>query len=365
MIHFLDLKKINAQYAEELKKATSHVMDSGRYVLGENVSLFDEEFATYVGVKHCIGVANGLDALTLIFEGYKTLGKLKDGDEIIVPANTFIATILAISKTNLTPVFVEPDITTYNISPIKIKEAITSKTKGILGVHLYGRPMDVMEIQEIAHEHNLLLIEDCAQSHGASYNNQKTGSIGDAAGFSFYPSKNLGAMGDGGAVTTNDTDLCNVIKALRNYGSEKKHHNKFIGYNSRLDELQASILRVKLKYLDNDNQSRINIAEQYLQKIQNTSIILPQQVQYGKQVWHLFVIRTDDREKLQQYLLSKEVQTQIHYPIPPHHQEAYTTYKNLNLPITEEIHDTVLSLPISPVMEDQEVNHVIESVNAY
>ncbi|MFQ3575274.1 MAG: DegT/DnrJ/EryC1/StrS family aminotransferase [Cytophagales bacterium] len=365
-IKFLDLLKINQQYEREIKHILSGIFDSGWYVLGEQVKNFEKDFANYCGTKHCIGVANGLDALILILEGFKILGKLKIGDEVIVPANTYIASVLAISKTGLIPVLVEPDETTFNLNPKLIEEKINPKTKAIMAVHLYGQTADMKNINTIASKHGLLVLEDSAQAHGALNNGIKTGNLSDAAGFSFYPGKNLGALGDGGAITTNEDELAEVLFAYRNYGSHQKYHNKYLGLNSRLDELQAAVLNVKLKHLDKENQLRNEVATKYLNQINNPIISLPQTADYGTHVWHLFVIRCEKRELLQNYLNENGIQTVIHYPIPPHQQKAYLgTLDNLSLPITEKIHQTVLSLPMSPVMEDNEIDYVIKTVNQF
>ena len=367
MIPFLDLKNINYQYRDELIKACIRVIDSGWYIQGSECEEFEKEFADYCGAKYCIGVANGLDALTLIIRAYKELKILKDGDEIIVPSNTYIASILAISENNLKPVLVEPDINTYNIDKEKIEEKITSKTKAIMAVHLYGQAVQMTKILELAKKYNLKVIEDSAQAHGA-YDvalNKKVGNIGDASGFSFYPGKNLGALGDGGAVTTNDQKLANTIKALGNYGSQKKYENLYRGTNSRLDEIQAAMLRVKLKYLDNEIQKRREIAKYYLQNIKNKDIILPIYKDENTHVWHLFVIRTTKREKLKKYLLDNNIQTLIHYPIPPHKQDAYNEWKNINYPISEQIHNEILSLPISGIQSLQDTKKITEVINEY
>ncbi|EDP75579.1 DegT/DnrJ/EryC1/StrS family aminotransferase [Hydrogenivirga sp. 128-5-R1-1] len=363
MIKFLDLKKINLQYKEEILEACKRVLESGWYILGEEVKKFEEGFANYCGTKYAIGVGNGLDALKLIIRGYKELEIFKEGDEIIVPANTYIATILAISENRLKPVFVEPKLDTYLIDPDKIEEKITERTKAIMVVHLYGQTCEMDKIWEIAREYNLKIIEDSAQAHGAFYKDKRTGNLGDASGFSFFPSKNLGALGDGGAITTNDKELAEAIKALRNYGSYKKYENLYKGVNSRLDELQAAILRVKLKYLDKDNQKRKKVAKYYLENIKNEKIVLPKVV--TDSVWHVFVIRTKERDKLQKYLQENEIQTLIHYPIPPHKQEAYKEWNDLSFPITEKIHKEVLSLPISPVMIEEEIKKVVKIVNEF
>lgn len=365
MIKFLDIQEINNRFANELVESFRRVLSSGWYILGNEVTAFESEFADYCGAKHCIGVANGLDALILILRAYKELGKLNEGDEVIVPANTYIATILAITENRLVPVLVEPDINTYNIDPSKIEEKITSKTKAIMPVHLYGQLADMDSICSIAKKHNLLVIEDSAQAHGASMNGKKAGSLGDASGFSFYPGKNLGALGDAGAVTTTDEELANTIIALRNYGSHKKYENLYRGINSRLDEIQAAMLRVKLKYLDEDNLRRRHIADYYLKSIKNSKIILPEHSISESHVWHVFVIRTEKRDELQQYLAENKIQTIVHYPIPSHHQRAYEPWNSMSLPITEQIHCEVLSLPISPVLPGIDAETVVELVNRF
>jgi dTDP-4-amino-4,6-dideoxygalactose transaminase len=365
MIKFLDLQKINTQYSKELEQAFSRVLKSGWYIQGEEVNKFEKEFANYCGVKHCIGVANGLDALILIIRAYKELGFMADGDEIIVPANTYIASVLAISANGLSPVFVEPEISSYNINPILIEEKITSKTKAILAVHLYGNMADMSSINKIASKYNLKVIEDSAQSHGAKLNDKKAGNWGDASAFSFYPGKNLGALGDGGAVTTNDDELNSIIRSLGNYGSHKKYHNDILGVNSRLDELQAALLGVKLNFLDKEISERRNVANQYLTRIKNTAITLPQVNSQENHVWHLFVVRINDREHFQKFLTDHQIQTVIHYPIPPHKQKAYASYNHLKLPITEQIHEQVISLPISAVLTAEEIDTIIDVINKY
>ncbi|MVN21009.1 DegT/DnrJ/EryC1/StrS family aminotransferase [Mucilaginibacter arboris] len=365
MINFLDLYSINQQYKSELKQAFERVLDSGWYILGNEVKQFEKDFSFYCGTKHTIGVANGLDALILIIRAYKELGIFKEGDEIIVPSNTYIASILAISENNLVPVLVEPHITTYNIDPDLIEAKITPKTKAILPVHLYGQLCDMAAINAIALKYNLKVIEDCAQAHGATANGKRAGNFGDAAGFSFYPGKNLGALGDAGAITTNDNELATTIRALLNYGSQVKYQNKFKGVNSRLDELQAALLSVKLKSLDQETQIRRDIANRYLTWITNPEIILPIVKLQEAQVWHLFVIRTSNREYLQKYLTDNGIQTVIHYPIPPHKQEAYQEWNSLSFPVSEKIHGEVISLPLSPVMSDNEVDSVIEVLNGF
>jgi dTDP-4-amino-4,6-dideoxygalactose transaminase len=365
VIPFLDLKKLNAQYRDELIEACTRVIDSGWYILGKEVEEFEKEFANYCGTKYAIGVGNGLDALTLILRAYKELGILSDGDEVIVPANTYIATILAITNNNLIPVLVEPDIDTYLIDPDKIEENITSKTKAIMVVHLYGQTCEMDKINEIAKKYNLKVIEDSAQSHGAYYKDKRSGNLADASGFSFYPGKNLGALGDAGAITTNDDQLAEVLKALRNYGSRKKYENIYKGVNSRLDEIQAAILRVKLKYLDEEIERRRKIARFYLENIKNNNIILPKVREDSNHVWHLFVIRTEKRDKLQKYLLDKGIHTLIHYPIPPHKQIAYKEWNDRSYPITEKISREVLSLPISGVLTLEEAEKIVKLVNEF
>jgi dTDP-4-amino-4,6-dideoxygalactose transaminase len=370
MIKFLDLQKINAQYAAELKLAAAEVINSGWYLLGERVKQFETNLANYIGVKHAIGVANGLDALRLILKVYIELGVMKEGDEIIVPANTYIATILAITDNRLKPVLVEPDINTYNLDLNLIEEHITERTKAIMVVHLYGRVCWGNKLEELGKKYNLKIIEDNAQAIGAEWNGVKTGALSDAAGFSFYPGKNLGALGDAGAVTTNDDELAEVIRALGNYGSKVKYVNDYQGLNSRLDELQAAFLSIKLKYLDAENQRRREIADYYCNNIKNPDIILPCQSNSSlithhsslSHVWHLFVIRTQNRNKLQEFLTQNGVQTLIHYPIPPHKQLAYSKWVKCSLPITEKIHQEVLSLPISPLLDSKVVEEICSSI---
>ena len=365
MIPFLDLKDLNTQYRDELIKACTRVIDSGWYIQGRECTEFDKEFAQYCGTKYAIGVANGLDALILTLRAYKELGFMQDGDEVIVPSNTYIASILAISQNNLVPVLVEPDINTYLIDPSKIEEKITSKTKAILPVHLYGQTCEMEAINEIAKKYNLKVIEDSAQSHAAYYKDKRSGNLGDASGFSFYPGKNLGALGDGGAVTTNDEELANTIKALGNYGSHKKYENLYKGVNSRLDEIQAAMLRVKLKYLDNEVEKRREIANYYLQNIKNDNIILPTVRAEDNHVWHLFVIRTQKRDELQKYLLDNSIQTLIHYPIPPHKQDAYKEWNNESYKISEQIHNEILSLPISGVQNWEDTKKIVRICNGF
>ncbi|RAR75325.1 DegT/DnrJ/EryC1/StrS family aminotransferase [Flavobacterium aciduliphilum] len=365
MIKFLDLQKTNAPYQEAYQKQLQKILDKGWFVLGREVEQFEKGFASYCGTSFCIGVGNGLDALVLILKGYKQLGKLQQGDEIIVPANTYIATILAVLETGLVPVLVEPNLETYNLNPEWIEEKITSKTKAIMPVHLYGQLADMESINNLAAAYNLLVIEDAAQAHGAILKTKKAGNLSHAAAFSFYPGKNLGALGDAGAVTTNDEALATVIYALRNYGSEKKYHNQYIGVNSRLDELQAAFLNVKLPHLDAENEYRRQIASRYLSEIKNEKITLPYWDATKNHVFHLFVIRTKNRVDLQTYLLEKGIETLIHYPIPPHKQDALLPWKSLSFPITERIHEEVLSLPMSPVMTTDEVSYIVKMLNNY
>ncbi|MEZ9324228.1 DegT/DnrJ/EryC1/StrS family aminotransferase [Vibrio cyclitrophicus] len=365
MIPFLDLKSINQQYQQELKEACARVIESGWYIMGNELAAFEQEFAAYCGTQYCIGVANGLDALTLTLRAWKELGRLQTGDEVIVPANTYIASVLAITENDLVPVLVEPDEDTFNLNISNIQSALTEKTKAILPVHLYGQVSPMDEIMSLAHEHKLLVLEDCAQSHGAQIKDKKCGAWGHAAGFSFYPGKNLGALGDAGAITTSDKELYDVLVALRNYGSHKKYENKYQGVNSRLDEIQAAMLRVKLQHLDKETAHRQHIAQLYLEGISNPKIILPKLTMKEGHVWHLFVVRVKDRERFQSYLSEYGVETLVHYPTPPHKQEAYTKYNEAELPITELIHGEVISIPISPVITSSEVSRVIDIINTY
>ncbi|MCH7296575.1 DegT/DnrJ/EryC1/StrS family aminotransferase [Acinetobacter higginsii] len=366
---FLDLKNINQQYREQLINACTRVIDSGWYIGGTELDQFEQNFAAYCGTRYAIGVANGLDALILTLRAWKELGKLQDGDEVIVPSNTYIASILAISANHLKPVLVEPDINSFNLDPAKIEAVLTEKTKVILPVHLYGQLAAMPEIMAIAEKYNLLVLEDSAQSHGAALHNKKAGNWGHASGFSFYPGKNLGALGDAGAITTNDAELANMLRALRNYGSHEKYKNLVQGVNSRLDEIQAAMLDIKLAFLDQETTHRRKIAEIYLQGIHNSLIELPKiegtAIENQRHVWHLFVIRTAHREALQKYLAEHGIQTLIHYPIPPHKQQAYSEWNNLNFPISEHMHTTVLSLPISPVLRLDEAQHVVDVCNKF
>ena len=361
MIKFLDLHKINERFRTQTDARLKEVLDSGWYIHGKQDELFEKHFAEYIGAKYCIAVANGLDALNIIIKAYG----FNTGDEIIVPANTYIASILAISENNCTPVLVEPSLKTYNIDPDLIEEKITPRTKAIMVVHLYGQAVQMEKIWQIAKKHNLKIIEDSAQAHGAVYQGKKAGNLGDVAGFSFYPGKNLGCLGDGGAITTNDKDLADKIRAIANYGSDRKYHHIYKGINSRLDEFQAAILDIKLPLLDKDNLRRREISKYYRDNIKNPLIILPEVYDENAHVWHIFAIRTKERERLQKYLEDNNIQTNIHYPTPPHKQGAYKEWQNKSYPISEEIHATELSLPISPVMTDDEVKKVVEALNEW
>ncbi|MFT5848054.1 MAG: dTDP-4-amino-4,6-dideoxygalactose transaminase [Psychroserpens sp.] len=367
MIKFLDLHKINSKYDDAFSSQFRAFLESGYYIKGSQVKQFEEHFANYCGTKHCIGVANGLDALTLIFKGYIELGKLNLGDEVIIPANTYIATILSVINSGLKPIFVEPNEGTFNISPSEILKHLKPSVKAILVVHLYGQLANMSEIQTIANTNNLLVVEDAAQAHGAVSisEEKKAGNLSDAAGFSFYPTKNLGALGDAGAVTTNDDALAACIKLLHNYGSSKKYVNEKIGINSRLDELQASFLNIKLKDLDAHNEIRRDIAKQYLKGIDNPKITLPFYDFSNNHVFHVFVVRVKDRAHFMTYMNQKDIGYLIHYPIAPHHQDALSLYKSLPLPITEAIHDTVISIPMSPVMTNDEIEIIINALNLY
>ena len=365
MIPFLDLGRINARDREDLIAAFARVLDSGWYILGREVAAFEKEFAEYCGVRHAVGVASGLDALSLILRAYRETGWLKAGDEVIVPANTYIATILAITENDLQPVLVEPDPRTYNLDPGRIEENIAGRTRIILTVHLYGQTADMTGINAIADRRGLRVIEDCAQAHGASHAGKKAGALGHAAGFSFFPSKNLGALGDGGAVTTNDDTLAEIIRTLRNYGSKRKYENLYQGVNSRLDELQAALLRLKLRRLDADNQRRRDVAQRYLANISHPGLALPSTAPDNEPVWHVFVVRSPARDRLQSHLRERGVETLIHYPIPPHRQRAYTRWFQQSYPVTEQIHAEVLSLPISPVIDDRSVDAVIDACNSW
>ena len=366
MIKFLDLHKINSRFENQFKAEFEALLKSGRYILGDSLNRFESEFASYCGTKHCIGTANGLDALTLILKGFVELGKLNEGDEVIVPANTFIASILSVLHANLKPVLVEPDSETFNISVSGIENHITAKTKAIVVVHLYGQLTKMDEINSLAKQNNLLVIEDAAQAHGAiNSNGKKAGNLGNAAAFSFYPSKNLGALGDAGAITTNNNDLAKIINKLRNYGSSSKYVNDVVGYNSRLDDIQAVFLSIKLKQLNADNNKRRTIANRYLKSITNSKIQLPDYKGADNHVFYTFVVRLKNRDLFVNYLKKNEIETVIHYPIAPHKQKSLNQFSKLSFPLTEAIHDEVVSLPISPVMTEKEVNKVIEIVNLF
>jgi dTDP-4-amino-4,6-dideoxygalactose transaminase len=359
MIKFLDLQKLNQPFETQFLSKTKDFLDKGWYILGNEVKQFEQSFAEYSNAKYCIGVGNGLEALVLILKGYIQLGKLQKGDEVIVPANTYIASVLAILQADLVPVLVEPNIETYTINPDLISEAITPKTKAILLVHLYGQLAEMDVITELSNQFNLLIIEDAAQAHGLPFKGNHT------RAFSFYPGKNLGALGDGGAITTNDDELAEVLFSLRNYGSNKKYHNDYIGVNSRLDELQAAFLSVKLPHLNAENEARKKVAKRYLSDIKNAKIVLPTCENFEKHVFHLFVIRTENRDDLQEYLLKNGIETIIHYPIPPHKQKELQKFNHLTLPITEKIHHEVLSLPISSILTNEEITHIIATLNSY
>ncbi|SHE69901.1 DegT/DnrJ/EryC1/StrS family aminotransferase [Chryseobacterium takakiae] len=366
MIKFLDLQQINLQHHTEIEAKLLQVFQSGWYLMGQELASFEANLSHYIGVKHTIGVANGLDALRLILRAYIELGVMNPGDEILVPSNTYIASILAISDNGLIPVLIEPDIDTYNINLTHIEEKISAKTKGILIVHLYGRVIFSQKLKDLSEKYNLKIIEDNAQAIGAEWNGIKTGNLGHAAGFSFYPGKNLGAIGDAGAVTTNDDTLAATIRALANYGSNQKYLNIYKGLNSRLDEMQAAVLNVKLKYLDHENTLRRKIAKRYISEIKSPEIVVPEYPEHEKEhVWHLFVIRTSDRNALQSYLTDNKIQTLIHYPVAPHKQQAYKEWNELSYPLSEKIHAEVLSLPISPVMDDEQINMIIRTINTF
>jgi dTDP-4-amino-4,6-dideoxygalactose transaminase len=364
-MNYLDLKKINDAFEPELSEAIHRVLSSGWYLLGEEVKSFESEFAAYCGTSHCIGVANGLDALTLIFNAYIELGEIQEGDEVIVPANTYIASILSITRSKLKPILVEPDPKTFNLDPLRIEAAITSKTKAILAVHLYGQCAEIDLIKPISLKYNLKIIEDAAQAHGARKNSILAGNFGDAAGFSFYPGKNLGCLGDGGCVTTNDTRLADCVRALANYGSEKKYVNRYQGMNSRLDEIHAAVLRLKLRRLDQDNQTRRDLAYYYLKNIKNSAIQLPEIADWNAHVFHIFPIFCEYRDALQSYLSENDIQTLIHYPIPPHKQAAFLNWNDRTFPITEKIHAQELSLPLSPILLTEEAAWICECINNF
>lgn len=365
MIKFLDLQAVNAAHATEIEEAVLRATRSGWYLRGEETRRFEEAYAQYIGCRHAIACGNGLDALRLIFRAYIELGLLHEGDEVIVPAHTYIASILAITDNRLKPIFVEPNPDTLQIDDTRIESAITPCTRAIMIVHLYGRCAYTEHIGQLCSKHDLLLIEDNAQAHGCTYQARKTGSLGHAAGHSFYPGKNLGALGDAGCVTTDNEELATIIRALGNYGSEKKYVFRYSGYNSRIDEVQAAVLAAKLPHLDADNHHRAAIAELYYKGIDNPLVRLPQYVEPEHNVYHLFPIFCNERDRLQQYLADRGIETLIHYPIAPHQQECYKEYAHLALPITEKLHRTELSLPIGSTMSREEATQVIETINAF
>lgn len=365
MIPFLDLKETNQLYQVEIEEAVLRVVRSGWYILGKEVEMFEQDFSSYCGVDHCIGVGNGLDAISLILKAYIELGIFEKGDEVIVPANTYIATILAVTNSDLVPVLVEPDINTYNIDPDRIEEKITIRTKAILAVHLYGLVSPMYQLRKIADRHSLRLIDDAAQAHGAIYDGRKVGNLCDATAFSFYPTKNLGALGDAGAVTTNDRELSNVIRALANYGTTSKYVNKYKGQNSRLDEIHAAVLSVKLKYLDKEIRQRQNMAAFYLENVHNPVIKLPRIKDMEQHAFHIFAIRSVKRDVLRQYLISKGIQPEIHYPILPHKQEAYEEWGSLSYPVSEKIAAEILSLPLRISLETEEIEVMCSVLNEF
>jgi aminotransferase, degT/dnrJ/eryC1/strS family len=364
-VPFLSLKDITNKYSSEIHAAVKRVVDSGYYLQGNENKVFEEHYAQYIGCNHAVGVANGLDALFLILHAYMEMGVMNPGDEIIVPANTYIASILAITDNMLKPVLLEPSLETYQIDDTLIEQAITSKTKAIMIVHLYGQCAYTQKIGDLCKKYNLKLIEDNAQAHGCMFHGVKTGALGDAAGHSFYPGKNLGAFGDAGAVTTNDDELASVVRSLANYGSAKKYVFRYKGWNSRLDEIQAAVLDVKLSHLDQDIELRKQVAKRYIAGIHNPKIILPKIFDWQQHVFHLFPIRCVERDSLQNYLTEKNIGTLIHYPIPPHKQECYAEWNNMVLPITEKIHNEELSIPMSPTMTVAQIDYVVQALNAY
>lgn len=365
MVKFLDLQKITSKYSDEIQEAVTRVIDSGWYLQGQENEQFEKEYSSYIGVNYTIGCANGLDALIWIFRAYLELGIFQKGDEVIVPANTYIASILALTENGLKPVLVEPDLNTYQIDSSKIESAITERTKAILIVHLYGQCAYTDQIGELCRKYNLKLVEDNAQAHGCLFQGRKTGALGDAAGHSFYPGKNLGALGDAGAVTTDDKELAETVRSLANYGSRRKYVFQYMGRNSRLDEIQATVLRVKLKYLDQDLSLRKAVAKYYLEHITNPEIILPKIENWDSHVFHIFPIRCTRRDELQAYLTENGIQTLIHYPIPPHKQKCYKEWNDLSFPITEQIHREELSLPMSPLLTEEEVHEIVYLLNVF
>ncbi|MHB2266553.1 DegT/DnrJ/EryC1/StrS family aminotransferase [Aliihoeflea sp. PC F10.4] len=365
MIKFLDLQAVNAQYGADLVEACRRVVGSGWYIGGEELATFETDFASYCGADHCVGMANGLDALVLTLRAWKEMGLVKEGDEVIVPANTYIASILAITENRLVPVLVEPDEESFNLSAERFEDAITARTRAVMPVHLYGQLCRMDAIMEVAERKGLRVLEDAAQAHGAALHGKRAGTWGHAAGFSFYPGKNLGALGDAGALVTAEADLAKTVRTLGNYGSVAKYQCDYKGVNSRLDEIQAAMLAVKLRYLDGEIARRRAVADRYLGAIENPQVALPKVADPEGHVWHLFVVRCARREELRLHLEANGVQSLIHYPIPPHRQKAYRELSDRSLPITEAIHDTVLSLPMSPVLSGAEVDKIIEVVNAF
>lgn len=365
MVKYLDLEKINRSFEPELSDAVDKVVKSGWYLFGNELSKFEKRFSAYCGVNQCVGVGNGLDALTLIFMAYIDLGRLKKGDEVIVPSNTYIASILAVLRAGLKPVFCEPEWETCNIDPCRIESMVSERTKAIMAVHLYGRVCRMNEINVIAKRHGLLVVEDCAQAQGALYLGKRTGALGDVAGFSFYPGKNLGALGDAGAVTTNDAELASMVRTLANYGSSAKYVHPYIGINSRMDEIQAAVLNVKLNRLDADNEARRKHAEIYGHGIHNSLVKIPFPAEKENHVYHIYTVFSPERDRLQAYLKKNDIETLVHYPIPPHRQKALSEYAALDLPVTERIHREELSLPVSPLMDEDETEYVVSVINSF
>lgn len=372
MIPFYKLSDLNSKYLDRYIESIKIIFESGMYILGEEVVKFENDFASYCGTKYAIAVSNGLDALIMSLRAYKELGIISDGDEVIVPSNTYIASILSITAANLSPILVEPDIRTYNLNPLEIEKKISKKTKCILAVHLYGQPCNMDLINQIANKHNLIVIEDAAQAHGAKFNNKRTGNLSNVGCFSFFPGKNLGALGDAGAITTNNEELAAILRSLRNYGealfddlSKRKYQNWYKGFNTRMDEIQASILRMKLKDLDFDNQKRNNIANFYLKNINNQQVTLPYVLENSEPVWHLFVIRHKKRNALKEFLSEKGIATLIHYPVPPHKQKAFQEWNHLTYEISELIHNEILSIPLALHLSSDNLNYIANSINQF
>ena len=365
MTKFLDLAAINGLLKPQLLAACNRVIESGYYINGPELALFEQEFAAYCGSRYCVGVANGLDALRLTLRAWKELGLLTNGDEVIVPANTFIASILAITENQLVPVLVEPEPHSFNLDLYGVKKALTERTRVLMPVHLYGRLAEMEVLLCFAKQHGLLVLEDAAQAHGASVMGRRAGSWGNAAGFSFYPGKNLGALGDAGAITTDDESLYQILIAMRNYGSDKKYIHKYKGLNSRLDEIQAAMLNVKLKYLQDNIQQRRYIAQQYLEGITNPAIMLPEPGGPEQHVWHLFVVRCNQRNKLQQHLAAAGIETLVHYPLAAHQQAAFSEYNLLSYPLTERIQEQILSIPMDPTLTQEAISQIIAQCNSF